>query len=68
MSEGVGEGVGSWLICFSLVSGLCAVCFGLFALPLCVIGRLCSVIVALPLFVICRLCSVIVALPYLCHL
>ena len=34
-------------LCFSLVSGLCTVCLGLFTRPL-GLGRLCSVIVALP--------------------
>ena len=33
---------------YSVVCDLCAICLGLFALPVGVIGRLCSVIVALP--------------------
>ena len=33
---------------FSSVCGMCTVCHGLFALPLGVICRLCSVIVAIP--------------------
>ena len=37
----------SWLLCLSLVCGVCTVCHGLFTFPLGVIGRLCSVIVAL---------------------
>ena len=36
--------MGSWLLCFSL----CTVCFGLFALLLGVIGKLCFEIVDLP--------------------
>ena len=36
----------SWLLCFSLIRGMCTFCHGLFALPLGVIGRLCSVPVA----------------------
>ena len=42
---------------FDLWHVMSAVCHNLFAAPLCVIGRLCSVSVAL------RLCSVSVALP-----
>ena len=41
-------GRGSWLLCFTLVCGLC---IGLFALPLCVIGRLKSVNVDIPGYV-----------------
>ena len=37
-----------WLLYFSLVSGVCTVYQGLFALPLSVIGRLWAVIVAIP--------------------
>ena len=33
---------GSWMFYFSLVSGLCPVCVGLYSLPFAVIGRLCS--------------------------
>ena len=36
------------LLSFSLVCGYCTVCHGLFALPVCVIGRLFSVSIALP--------------------
>ena len=35
------------MLCFSLVSGLCSVCLGLFALPLGAIGRLWFLISAL---------------------
>ena len=35
----------SWLLCLTLVCGICTVCHSLFALPLGVVGRLCSVIV-----------------------
>ena len=45
---GKGGGGGSWLPCFSLLCGVCTACLGLFALPLGIFGRLCSVIVALP--------------------
>ena len=38
--------MGSWLLYFSLVCGLCTACHGLFGLCLAVISRLCSVIVA----------------------
>ena len=41
-------GRGSCLLCFPSVRGLCSVCQGLFALPLGVIVRLCSVIASLP--------------------
>ena len=37
-----------WPLCFSLVCGMCAAFHDLFALPLGVIGRLCSVIMAVP--------------------
>ena len=36
------------MLSFVLICGLCTVCLGLFALPLGVIARLCSVVVALP--------------------
>ena len=39
---------GCWLLCFTLVCGLCTVCPVLFALPFCVIGWLWQVIVAIP--------------------
>ena len=35
-------------VCFSLVIGLCTVCYGLFVLPRSVIARLYPVIVAIP--------------------
>ena len=38
----------SWLLCFSLISGMRAVCRDLFAHPTGIIGRLWSVIVSLP--------------------
>ena len=38
----------SWVFSFFLVCGLCTFYHGWFALPLGVIGRLCSVTVALP--------------------
>ena len=37
----------SWLLCFSLICDMCAVCHSLFALPLGVIGRLWSAIVTI---------------------
>ena len=43
----------SWLLCFSLVCGLCTVCHSLFSLPLGVISRLWSVIVAIPRHLLC---------------
>ena len=37
-----------WLLCFSLICGVCTICQHIIALPFGVIGRLCSVIIALP--------------------
>ena len=42
------EEKGAGCFAFFFVYGLCTVCHGLFALPLGVIGRLCSVSVATP--------------------
>ena len=42
------SGKRGWLLCLSLVCGLCSVCCGLFVLPLGVTSILCFVSVALP--------------------